>query len=339
MPPENEPSQTESTTQEPQSTLPETSTPQSEAPEQQAQTEEGDFETPDFSDIFDSFEGDEPVVEPSSPPAAEETQETPPEETPAETPADAEQSEVPEETPEQKEEPKEEAPEKEETSEKKPEETSEPEPEPVKMPTAEELQGMYTEHRTKTLPELEKMFQLSEEDAAALNENPAKHLPKLAAKMQYDTMLSTYNALMAAMPSVVNRLISVSNDSASAEEKFFDMWPDLKEGRQVAEQAIRAFRSANPRADIETVMKQAGVMAMIQLGKDPQAAMRQGQQAPAGNVSAPAPTQQPTQQPAKAIPPKPVSPHGSTQTAPPSAKSDDDNVFGDLLDAFEQAHN
>lgn len=235
---------------------------------------------------------------------------------PAEEPV--EQQEVAEAQPEPEPEPAEAEPVA-EKSEPEPE----PTPEPVKLPTREELQGLYTEHREKTLPELEKMFQLSEEQVALLNESPEKILPQLAAQMQYDAMMSSFNATMAALPSVVNRIMSLQTETQSAEQSFFNEWPELQkpEYTQAVRQAVQAFRTANPNADLNTTIKAAGRLAMMNLGLDP------APKAP----ETPKPKVQPAR-PAGA---------GSSAQPMPKPKADpnaEDNVFAALTEAFQKEY-
>ena len=292
----------------------------------QASEEDGNevvFEEADFSAMTETFENDGEVIPVET--VAEETEtpveETPPEEEPVAV--ETAEEEVVEElaaeeevTAEVVEETKEEAPKV---------EAKEPEPEPeLVVPTKEELDGMYQQHRADTLPTLEKLFTLTEEEAAALDEQPSKVIPKLAGQMMYDTMLSTYNAVLAAMPSVVNRLISASNDANSAEGKFFDEWPDLagKDNAQAVSAAIRSYRSTNPRADLETVIKKAGVLAMINLGKDPLAVK----------------TVEKTKTPVKKVAPaKPAAPRGTTQLQPPKRPgSEEPNIFSELAQLHDE---
>jgi hypothetical protein len=314
MPPENE--QELETTEVAVETV-EAETTESLKEELQASDEnEIEFEEADFSALTEQFENDGEEIPVET--VVEET-ETPPEETPeevaAETVKTAEEEVVEESVAEEEvaaevvEETKEEAPEV---------QAAEPEPEPeLKVPTKEELDGMYQQHRADTLPTLEKLFELTEEDAAALDEQPSKIIPKLAGQMMYDTMLSSYNAVLAALPSVVNRLISASNDANKAEGQFFDAWPDLagSDKAQIVSAAIRSYRSTNPRANLETVIQKAGVLAMINAGLDPVAVKTVEEKKPA----------------AKKAPAKPAAPRGTTQLVPPKkAGSEEENVFSEL---------
>ena len=314
MPPENELETTETVAVETVEKAEESSSLQSDG-------NEVEIVDADFSELTDMFEndGEEIPVE-----AAEEDTETPAEETPLEVAA-----ETVEETEEDAvEAAAEEVPVEvvEEVTEELPEVVAkEPEPEPeLKVPTKEELDGMYQKHREDTLPTLEQLFVLTEEEAAALDEQPSKAIPKLAGKMMYDTMLSTYNAVLAAMPSVVNRLISASSDATKAEDKFFGEWPDLagQDNAQAVSAAIKSYRSSNPRADLETVIKNAGVLAMINLGKDPMAVKTETAKSKV----------KPRVKPAK-----PAAPRGSTQqTAPPRPGSQEANIFDELATLHDE---
>lgn len=295
----------------------ESSNPQSESVE----TEEG-FETPDFSELTKFVEGEQegevvaeetPATEdPTAPVSEDKSEEGEAEATPETPEVSPEEPQTPEAeaTPEAEETPAEEAPAAEV-------------PEPVKIPTREELQGMYDEHRKQSLPQLEQMYALTDEDAAVLDETPSKILPKLAAQVSYDAMLSSYNAVLAAMPSIVNRLISASTEAQTAEQQFYEAWPDLKSVKlqPVVATAIKAYRSANPSAKAEDVIKQAGVMAMIQAGLDP---------SPKKPEAAPAAPAKP-----KVAPAKPAGAGGATQVVPPVRTTNEEtNEFADLAELF-----
>lgn len=272
------------------------------------------FEEPDFGAITDFVEGHEEVEAPQEEAepavAAEaEVQETPvEEEAPPEVPAEAVESESAEETP------------KEEVKAAEPEVS--PEPEPVKVPTKEEIEGMYAEHREKLLPELEKVFTLSDEEAAALDEQPSTVLPKLAAQMQYDVMLSTYNAVVAALPNMMQTFNQANDLATKARNQFIDAWPELDnpKAEPVSMAAVQAYRAANPRANLEEVIQNAGVMAMINLGLDPMRKKKEETK----------PTAAPRQ-----TPPKPVAPTGAAPV-PPTKQDKEPNMFSELAAVFEE---
>jgi len=295
-------------------------TPTEEISSPQSESSEGtglEFEEADFGAITDFVEldGEEPPpVEPQAEAVETPAEETPPEEPPVEEVSASEaKPEVEEEVPTEV------VAEAEETP---PEPVVEPEPEVTKVPTQEELKGMYDEHRAKTLPELEKLFTLSDEQAAALDEQPSKIIPQLAGQMMYDTMLSTYNAVMSALPTVVGTYLAASTTAEKAQGQFFDRWPDLQkpQASKVVSAAIQAYRSANPRAPLDDVIQGAGVMAMINLGLDP---MKKAE--PEISPAKPKPR-----------PPKPAAPRGQTPIPPKPSGESEGNFFSDLAEVFDQ---
>ena len=276
-----------------------------------------ELEEPDFAAITASVENDEEEevlpVEPVAEAEAAPVEEAPPEEPPAEV----EVSES-EKAPEVEEPPVEVAAEDKETP---PVLEAVPDIEPIKVPTMEELQGMYKDHREATLPKLEEIFTLTEEEAAALDEQPSKMIPKLAGQMMYDTMFSTYNAILAALPTVIGTVLKASNSADVAESQFFTAWPDLtgKKADPVVSAAIQAYRSANPRADLNDIIQGAGVMAMINLGLDP---MKKKEEKPAAKPAV------------RAAPAKPAAPRGSPAAPPVSPGDKTINEFDELTTLF-----
>lgn len=318
MPPEE--TTVETTVETPEET-PTEETPPKDSSSPQSDSIEVLYEEPDFSAIAEFVEKDgeaeTPTVE-----AVEEEREVhvEEEETLEEVPTETvkEESEG-EETTEKLEEKKVEA--KEEKEETPVEEATE-----FKLPTKEELDGMYTEHRKETLPILEKLFSLTDEEAAALDEQPSKVLPKLAGSLMYDTMLSTYNAVLVAMPSVVNRIVAASNQAQKAEAQFFDAWPDLRSpaAKPVVSAAITAYRAAHPRATLEDVISKAGVMAMINAGFDPTQKKKEAEK-----LAAPV---------EKKTPAKPAGARSTTQVVPPKKKEGrgDGNIFAEIAEAYAE---
>jgi hypothetical protein len=283
------------------------------------------FEEPDFAAITEFVDGNGEEV-----PVAVQTEEaeTPVEEEPPQEELAAEpESEAVVPTEEEPETPAEEVAAAEEEPEPEPEVAAEPEPEPepIKLPTAEELEGLYTEHREKTLPQLAEMFVLSEEDAAALDEQPSKAIPKLAGQMMYDTMLSTYNAVLTALPTVVQAQMASARKAEAAQEQFYAAWPDLnnEKARPAVSAAVHAYRAANPRAGLQEVIKQSGVMAMLNLGLDPTKVNEKSKPKPAR----------------RAAPAKPAGAGHSTQQTAPNPAEEVTNMFDALTQAIQDEMN
>ncbi len=273
------------------------------------------LEEPDFSELVDFVESEQEASEDEPlPVAATEAEEevvppveTPPEETPAEPVVKAEEEESQVE------------PVVEEAVEPVKVVEEEPAPE-VKMPTKEELMGMYTEHRTQTLPTLEKLYALTDEQAEAYNEDPVKALPKIAASLHYDAMMSSYNAVMAALPSVIHSVMKAGNAADKAENAFYGEWPELTDAKHApaVEAAVRAYRTTKPDAPLDEVIKNAGGLAMMNLGMTR-----------ALKVEEPKPKPKPRAKPAT-----PIAPSGAN-AAPPVQTEEDRNIFSDLTEDFQ----
>lgn len=269
-----------------------------------------------FSELADFVDGVEPESASEEAPKTEveviAESETPKEETPTETPV----SEEP--TPEAASEEETPAPAEAETATPESESEPEPAPEPVKLPTKEELEGLYEDFRKESLPLLEQQYVMDDETAQAFDDNPREVLPKIAAQLHYNAMMSSYNAMCAALPSIVGQVIEASKTADTAANQFYEAWPELKAHEKVVRVAIRSYRQANPTAKLEQVIEKAGTLAMINAGLDPKR------------------TPEPEPTPVVA-PPKPVAPAGGSPTPPATSKPKSDNMFGDLSESFDEA--
>ncbi len=137
----------------------------------------------------------------------------------------------------------------------------------------------------------------------------------------YDTMLSTYNAVLTALPSVIGTLLQANDAATTAQKAFLAEWPELdnKQAEPAVKAAVQAYRAANPRATVDEIIKNAGVMAMINLGKDP--------------TRKAAAEAKPTPKP-KPKPAKPAAPTGQTPVPPKPKGDQEDNVFAELAELF-----
>lgn len=293
------------------------------APE--TESEEGNFVDPDFSELsefVDNGEEEAPAKD-AELDAAKPTEETPPvsdetqgkEEKPVEVEVKPEETpaEVPTETPPVA------------ASEEDPPPTPTPEPEPapeVKVPTKEEMQGMYDQFRDETLPVLEKLYAMDDDLAAAYDENPKEVLPKIAAQIHYDAMMSSYNAVMAAVPSVIGRYIKAATLANNAENEFVKAWPQLndKKFENVVRTAVQSYRQSNPNANLADVIQKAGTLAMINAGL---------------KLDAPVAEVKPKPAPKPAMP---VSPSGQVNVeAPVVPGAGSDNVFDQLSEDWDKS--
>jgi hypothetical protein len=156
---------------------------------------------------------------------------------------------------------------------------------------------------------------------------PETALPKLAANLHYEVQLSTYNAVMQAVPDVIGHILDRRMEVDRLTNDFKSMWPQLHEKPEyeaAAESSIRAMRAANPNMPMKDVLQRAGMMAMLTLGLP----------LPTPQGAAPAAPQAPAQPPVRVPPPgRPagVGAAGSSPLASPAAGGEG-NIFEELYD-------
>jgi hypothetical protein len=111
---------------------------------------------------------------------------------------------------------------------------------------------------------------LTEEVARGLLVEPEKHLPALLAQAQVDTMDAVMQHIYGSLPQLIQNLTQQSTHAQAAEQEFYSAWPALNnpanpQFKQVVESAIRTYRTLNPKAPKEEIVRAAGLQAMITL--------------------------------------------------------------------------
>ncbi len=229
----------------------------------------GQVEEPDFAALAEpeDFEESDELEVPETPESAS-----------AEVTSDEPEGEKPEKPPETAAAPEPVPPAEPSTPEAQPPaEAAPPTVEPALTP--EKIEAAYKEYEESILPQLEKHYALSEEQAEALDENPAQVIPQLAARIHYQSQVAAYTGIMSQLPAIVSRVLEVQDTAQKAENAFFDRWPDLKDPKhgQVIDTTVRAYRAANPNMTQADMIEKAGVAIMLSLGLDPRPAAQQQQ--------------------------------------------------------------
>jgi len=197
------------------------------------------------------------------------------------------------------------------------------EEQPAQVRTPEQAQAMQEEigvARGKVLDTLSTMYALTEEESETLQLEPEKVLPRLAAQLH----LNITEALQAGIESQLPRMMQQATIAEQTKEKsvnaFYDAWPDLKGDDKEATvlRVMKSYRSTNPTATTEQIIREGGVMAMMAL------------QLPIGAVG---------EQPAAVAPvrsDRPVQPAMPGASTVP-VRSQSDNAFSQMfLDAIEE---
>lgn len=180
----------------------------------------------------------------------------------------------------------------------------------------------YQDWRTEQVSKLEQVYALSEDSAQAMLTEPETVLPKMAAQMHMHVVESVFNAVMQALPQVVQATQAQQTVESKAEELFFGANPDLRDPKfkEPIQKLGMMYRSMNKTAPPEEAVRAIGNLVRAAMGMQTPGATPPAAQAPAAVVqSAPAPF-------------APVRGGGSAVT--PSKATD--NIFATLADEMMQ---
>lgn len=188
---------------------------------------------------------------------------------------------------------------------KKQQETKQTAKESVAKPTEQEL----LDFQTKNLGRLEQMYSLPEDVAKAFEEEPAKMLPKILARVHHQANLEAHMAFNKLMQEEIPKIAGKQITAQQGWQQFATKYPDLANHREALSGVAKAYKAANPNkagAEAETA-----IIAMTRT--------MLGIQAPSGSASS-------VQK--KAAPHKPAG-----QKAPAAAKAaaDPADMWADLL--------
>jgi len=182
-------------------------------------------------------------------------------------------------------------------------------------PTPEEREFL----RQQALTGLAQRYQLSEEDATALQVEPEKVLPKLAANLHAAIYEQVLQRVYAEAPALIERNLRAQEDTRRAEEAFYAKWGNLRQHEAEVQRVAVMWRQMYPQATLEQAIDGIGAAANALLGL--------GQAAPV--AAAPPPP---------APPPPPAGPSSRVGAVPPSRSrlSAEEQSFVDLSKVFEE---
>lgn len=223
---------------------------------QEAAGEESPAQGEDWSDYI----GDE--AEDSSFETEEGTESAGEEETPAT--ADGEESEAPaeEKTDEQ---PGEEDTGKEEQPEEEPEEKSEEE----RREEQRNIWENYEQAKKEAQDKLAEQYDLTDEQADQLLENPREVLPQLLSKMYTDVFEDVMNAVQANFPTLMQQHEQQSQRKEQAENEFYSRWPNLRGYEDTVDRIAATYRAQNQNVSREQFIQDVGAQASWAVGKPP----------------------------------------------------------------------
>lgn len=141
------------------------------------------------------------------------------------------------------------------------------EEEPPVEAAPETTPEQWQEWRDGAIGRLAGRYTFSEAEAEAFQENPAEELPKLAAKVTFDAVQMTTQAIMSHLPAAIAQVQQSNSAAELAEGNFYAAWPDLdrtKHGSTVQKLAA-TYRMAYPNASAADVITHVGAQAIIAL--------------------------------------------------------------------------
>jgi len=197
---------------------------------------------------------------------------------------------------------------------------AQPVPETPPEPPIEPQQVLeqYNQWRQQAMDVLEKEhYNLTEEQAELLENEPAKFMSKLAATLHVEILQQATAAVMRVVPSLMQQVQTMQQDQSAKEEVFFQQWPQLREYRDDVFRHGQAYHQTNPAATFEDFVRDVG--AIVSVARQVVVAPPAG-----GNgevVTPPAP-----------VPPKPL---GAAGGARPTTPATNRNPFAQLDQDFE----
>lgn len=134
-------------------------------------------------------------------------------------------------------------------------------PEPL---TAEQIETARNEY----IDSIAEKFAITDEEADQLRTEPEKVLPRLLAKTHTQALEQAVAIMRQNLPQLVGSQLTQQSTAKEVEGKFFGKYPELKSKKamRTAEKMAKAYRSANPDADLDEVMDNVAFMTWKKLG-------------------------------------------------------------------------
>lgn len=128
------------------------------------------------------------------------------------------------------------------------------------------------QHRDQAIAHLaQDRFALSPEDIAELETDAAAFVPKMMARVAFETQASMYKFLAQSVPGMIAKHTTVSKANSEAENKFFalnkerGLDPNNAEHKATAARLAGMYRQANPKMPFEQLALEVGLMVQTAL--------------------------------------------------------------------------
>lgn len=143
-----------------------------------------------------------------------------------------------------------------------------PEEKPSSVKTDAERLAEFKEKRAALIERILPSYSFTEEQVAQYEEKPLEFLKRMAAENYVNTFEGVSQVIRAQLPALISAAQAARTTESSANEDFFKAFPALNkpEYEKTIHKVTTAFRQLNPNDDINTVIKNVGMMASVQLG-------------------------------------------------------------------------
>jgi len=156
----------------------------------------------------------------------------------------------------------------EEDQEEEAETSSEEETEEGPEEDQEELLAQYNEFMEEARTRLEtEVYNLSEEDSEALQDDPAAVLPMMAARLHMQIAETVMQNIARQFPQMMETYTTQSEQTSAFETQFFERWPDLQGDKAEVVKIGQVYRQLNPSATTEDFIRDVGAQVTVALGK------------------------------------------------------------------------
>lgn len=134
-------------------------------------------------------------------------------------------------------------------------------PPPVPQETPEQYLSRYKQARENALKEISSRISFTEEERLALQTEPEKVLPMLAARMQVEAFEGVLHTVLSMVPQIVQRQVAAFRAATEYENAFYSQFPELRGHSDTVRRVAVMYRQANPTAPPEQAIREIGRMA------------------------------------------------------------------------------
>lgn len=106
-------------------------------------------------------------------------------------------------------------------------------------------------------------YNLTEEQATELENEPAKAIPRLAARLHMEVLQQATAAAMRIIPSMMQEVTAVQSVQSQREQEFFQEWPELQSHRDDVLRFGTSYVQMNPNATFEDFKRDVGAQVAV----------------------------------------------------------------------------